>query len=168
VPILRDLVVVLAVSLAVVFALRRARVPTIAALLLSGVVLGPGGLGLVHEHKSIEVVAEIGVAMLLFGIGLKLSLRELARLRGLIAGAGGLQVGLTVVAGALLASAAGHAPGQSVFFGCLLALSSTAIVLKLLEQRGETDAPHGRLGLSILVFQDLAVVPMMLDRKSVV
>ncbi len=161
-PILRDLVIVLAVSLVVVFALRRAGVPTIAALLLSGVVLGPGGLGLVREHESIEVVAEIGVAMLLFGIGLKLSLRELTSLRALIFGAGGLQVGLTAGAGAGIAAALGHPPGQAVFFGCLLALSSTAIVLKLFENRGETDAPHGRLGLSMLVFQDLAVVPMTL------
>ncbi len=161
-PILRDLVIVLAVSLAVVFALRRAGVPTIAALLLSGVVLGPGSLGLVREHESIEVVAEIGVAMLLFGIGLKLSLRELARLRTLILGAGGMQVGLTVLAGVAGASAVGYPPGQAVFFGFLLALSSTAIVLKMFENRGETDAPHGRLGLSVLVFQDLAVVPMML------
>ncbi len=160
--ILRDLVIVLAVSLTVVFALRRAGVPTIAALLLSGVVLGPGSLGLVREHESIEVVAEIGVAMLLFGIGLKLSLRELARLRTLILGAGGMQVGLTVLAGVVAATAFGYPAGQALFFGCLLALSSTAIVLKMFENRGETDAPQGRLGLSVLVFQDLAVVPMML------
>lgn len=161
-PVLRDLVLLLAVSLAVVFALRRAGVPTIAALLVSGVVLGPGGLGLVRERHSIEVIAEIGVAMLLFGIGLKLSLRELARMRGLLLGAGGLQVGLTAAGGAVVAAATGHPTGQSIFFGCLLALSSTAIVLKLLEKRGETDAPHGRFSLGVLVFQDLAVVPMAL------
>ncbi|MDO9172107.1 MAG: cation:proton antiporter, partial [bacterium] len=142
-PVLRDLVIVLAVSLTVVFALRRAGVPTIAALLLWGVVLGPGCLCLVREHESIEVVAEIGVAMLLFGIGLKLSLRELARLRTLILGAGGMQVGLTVLAGVIAASAFGYPTGQAVFFGFLLALSSTAIVLKMFENRGETDAPQG-------------------------
>ncbi len=161
-PFLRDLVAVLGVSLAVIFALRRARVPTVAALLLAGVLLGPGGLGLVRDRHSLETVAEVGVALLLFTIGLKLSLRDLLSLRGLVLGAGGLQVALSVAAGAFAAALGGFPAGQSLFFGCLLAMSSTAIVLRLLDERGETDAPHGRFGLSLLVFQDLAVVPMML------
>jgi CPA2 family monovalent cation:H+ antiporter-2 len=161
-PFLRDLVAVLAVSLVVIFALRRVRVPTVAALLLAGVLLGPGGLGLVRDRQSLETVAEVGVAMLLFTIGLKLSLRELLSLRGLVFGAGGLQVALSVTAGAVAAVLGGFPAGQALFFGCLLAMSSTAIVLRLLDERGETEAPHGRFGLSVLVFQDLAVVPMML------
>ncbi|MHB8079730.1 MAG: cation:proton antiporter domain-containing protein [Candidatus Krumholzibacteriia bacterium] len=161
-PILRDLVAVLTVSLVVVFALRRVRVPTVAALLLAGVLLGPGGLGLVRDRQSLETVAEVGVALLLFTIGLKLSLRELLSLRGLVFGAGGLQVALSVAGGAAVALPGGFPAGQAIFFGCLLAMSSTAIVLRVLEERGETAAPHGRFGLSVLVFQDLAVVPMML------
>ena len=93
---------------------------------------------------------------------LKISLRDLVRLRTLTLGAGGMQVGVTVVVVFMCATAFGLPPRHAAFLGCLLALSSTAVVLKSLEDRGESDAPYGRLALGILIFQDLAIIPMML------
>lgn len=162
-PILKDLVIVLTVALAAVYGLRRARLPTVVAFLVAGVLIGPGGLGLVSDRHSIEVIAELGVALLLFSVGLKLSLRDLGRIGHLVLGGGGLQTALTIAAAAALWRLLGVEAPTGVFYGYLLAMSSTAIVLKLLEERGETDTAHGRFGLSVLVFQDLAVVPMVLS-----
>jgi monovalent cation:H+ antiporter-2, CPA2 family len=160
---LRDLLVVLGVALAVVSGLRQLRVPAVVGFLVAGVVLGPGGLRLVKDIHTIELLAEAGVVFLLFSIGLKFPLRDLVRMRGLIFGAGGLQVGLTVaLVTGLLAVTGGVAWNLGIFVGFLVAMSSTAIVLKLLEDDGQVDSLHGRLILSVLVFQDLAVVPCML------
>ncbi len=159
---LQVIVFVMAVSLLTVYVLRYLRIPTIVGFLLSGVLIGPGGLGLIQDQERINVVAEIGVIFLLFTIGLKLSLRELSRMRVLIFGAGALQVALTVGLSAGIGAFFGLEFRHSLFFGFLLAMSSTAIVLKILEERGETDSPHGRLCMGIAIFQDLASVPMML------
>lgn len=161
-PILRELLIVLAVSLVVVFAVRPLRIPPTVGFLLAGVALGPGLLGLVKDRHAIEILAEIGVVLLLFTIGIKLSIRDLARLGAAALGAGALQVAATIAATAGAAVAFGVSPRPALFLGCLIALSSTAVVLRLLEDRGEGAAPHGRLALGILVFQDLAIVPMML------
>jgi CPA2 family monovalent cation:H+ antiporter-2 len=160
--ILRDLVVIFAAALLVVALLRRLRVPTIAGFILAGVLIGPYALGLVGDLHGVEVQAEVGVVLLLYGIGLELSLDKMRRFwRPALAG-GVLQVGLTLAATAAIARGAGLAGGQAVFLGCLVAVSSTAVVLRVLAARGEVDAPHGRLALGILIFQDLAVVPMIL------
>jgi monovalent cation:H+ antiporter-2, CPA2 family len=160
--ILRDLVVIFAAALLVVVPLRRLRVPTIAGFILAGVLIGPHALGLVGDSHEVEVQAEVGVVLLLYGIGLDLSLDKMRRFwRPALAG-GALQVGLTLAATAAIALAAGLATGPAVFLGCLIAVSSTAVVLRGLAARGEMDAPHGRLALGILIFQDLAVVPMIL------
>ena len=159
---LRDLVVILAVAVAVVAVLHRLGVPTIAGFIFAGVVVGPEALGIVNDPHQVELLAEIGVALLLFGIGLELSLDRLKRLwRPIILG-GTLQVGTTLIAAYLISRAFGYSVNVSILIGCLLAVSSTAIVLRGLEVRGEIDAPHGRLTLGILVFQDLLVVPMIL------
>ncbi len=160
--IIKELVIVLAVAAAAVYILRNVRLPSIVGLLVAGVLVGPGVLGLVSDRETVEVLAEVGVIFLLFTIGLRFSINELLRLRQLVFGAGALQlVGTTIVAGAL-AWLAGAEPRQSIFLGMLVGMSSTAIVLRLLEERGEIIAPHGRLMVSILIFQDIAVVPMML------
>lgn len=162
-PILRDLVIVLTVALAAVYGLRRARLPTVVAFLVAGVLIGPGGLGLVRDRGSIEIIAELGVALLLFSVGLKLSLQDLGRMGRQVLGGGGLQTVLTIGAAVILGRLLGVEAPKGVFYGYLLAMSSTAIVLKLFAERAETDAAHGRFGLSVLVFQDLAVVPMVLS-----
>jgi len=159
---LRDLVLILAAALAVVLLFRRLRLPAIAGFIVVGAALGPFGLGLVGQARDIERFADIGVVLLLFTIGLEFPLREMNRLRRVLTVGGGLQVGVTTVATAAIAAAWGAGLPKAVFIGFLIALSSTAIVLKGLTDRGEVDAPHGRLIVGMLLFQDLAVVPMIL------
>ncbi|MGD9548227.1 MAG: cation:proton antiporter [Candidatus Krumholzibacteriia bacterium] len=160
--ILRDLAVIFAVAVVVVAGLRRLKVPAIAGYILSGVLAGPGVLKLVHDLHQVELLAEVGVVLLLFGIGLEISLDRIKRLWRAIVLGGSIQVGATGAVAFGIALSAGLTPGQAVFLGCVTAISSTAVVLRGLAQRGELDAPHGRLAVGILVFQDLCVVPMML------
>ncbi len=160
--ILRDLAVIFGVAVVVVAGLRRLKVPAIAGYILTGVLAGPGVLRLVHDLHQVELLAEVGVVLLLFGIGLEISLDRIKRLWRAIVLGGSIQVGATLAVAAGIALGAGLAPGQAVFLGCVIAVSSTAVVLRGLAQRGELDAPHGRLAVGILVFQDLCVVPMML------
>jgi monovalent cation:H+ antiporter-2, CPA2 family len=159
---LRDLVVILAAAVAVVLVLRRIQLPAIAGFIVAGAALGPAGFGWVHDIEEVRHLAEIGVVLLLFTVGLEFPLRELRRLRRVLGVGGGLQVGLTMCATAVIAAAWGAAAPKALFLGFLVALSSTAIVLKGLTERGEIDAPHGRLIVGMLLFQDLCVVPMIL------
>ncbi len=159
---LRDIVLILAAAVAVVGLLGRLKVPSIAGFLVVGAMLGPGGFGFVRERAQVEVLAEIGVAMLLFGIGMELSLDRMRRLWRPIVLGGGLQVGITLAATWAIGVQFGLSHSSAIFLGCLVAPSSTAIVLRGLQASGEIDAPHGRLTLGVLVFQDLLVVPMML------
>lgn len=159
---LRDIVIVLGASVLVVSALRRVGIPSIAGFILTGVFAGPTSLGLVDDPKKVEFLAESGVVLLLFSIGLELSVERLQRLWKAILVGGGVQVAMTLAAGAGAAYGLGLAPGAAIFVGCLIAVSSTAVVLRGLSRRGELDAPHGRLAVGILVFQDLCVIPMML------
>ncbi len=159
---LQLLVVIFGTSAIVVFLLNRIKIPSIVGFLIAGTIIGPHGLGIVKDIHSIEMLAEIGVILLLFTIGIELSLARLIRIKKAVIGGGGLQVTLTI---ALAAFAAYMLTGQinrSIFFGFLIALSSTAIVMKILAERGETDSPHGRMMIGILIFQDLCVVPLML------
>jgi CPA2 family monovalent cation:H+ antiporter-2 len=159
---LRDLVVILAAAVAVVLIFRRIQLPAIAGFIVAGAALGPAGFGWVHDLEDIRHLAEIGVVLLLFTVGLEFPLGELRRLGRVLTVGGGLQVGLTTAATAALASAWGASTSKALFLGFLVALSSTAIVLKGLTERGEVDAPHGKLIVGMLLFQDLCVVPMIL------
>ncbi|MFM7245006.1 MAG: cation:proton antiporter [Planctomycetaceae bacterium] len=160
--VLTDLVIVFAVAAAVVFAVGRLRVPSVVGLLVAGVLVGPYGLSLVSDLHVVEVLAEIGVVVLLFTVGLEFSLSRLLVMLPTMA-----RVGLPQVAGTTLLVAAatwwylGTLP-QAVFAGMLVAMSSTAIVLKLLADRGETATPHGRVAVAVLLLQDLVVVAAML------
>jgi CPA2 family monovalent cation:H+ antiporter-2 len=140
----------------------RLRIVPIIGFLLAGTLIGPSVLGLVTEREAIDAVAEVGVVLLLFTIGIEFSLARLARIKRLVLLGGGLQVLGTVGLTAALLVAFGVAPGVAVFTGFLVALSSTAIVLKLLADRVETNTPAGQTALAFLIFQDLAVVGMVL------
>jgi len=153
--ILGDLVVIFAVAVVVVAVLRRLHVPPIAGYIAAGILVGPGGLRLIGDVHEVELLAEIGVVLLLFGIGLELSLDRIRRLWRAILVGGAVQVAATGGATAWLALHNGLPVNQSIFLGCLVAISSTAVVLRGLTQRGELDAPHGRLAVGILIFQDL-------------
>lgn len=161
-PLLQDLLVLLLASVPIAFIFHRLRLPTIVGFMITGVLIGPNGLGLIREAQAIEVLAEIGVALLLFTIGLEFSLRRMLEMRRLVLLGGGLQVILTTLLVTGIARLFGRSFKEAVFFGFLFALSSTAIVLKSYIDRAEIDAPHGRAGVGILLFQDLSIVPMML------
>lgn len=140
----------------------RLNIVPIVSFLLTGVVIGPNALGLVSDLEVVNAAAEVGVLLLLFTIGLEFSLDRLKELRRPLFLGGGLQVMLAtlVTFGVLLA--AGVDANVALFSGLLVSLSSTAIVLKLLADRGEVGSEHGRLAVSVLLFQDLAVVAMVL------
>jgi len=157
---LRDLVVLFGASIVVVYGFNRLRLPAVVGFLVAGALLGPYGLDVVDDVARVEVFAEVGVVLLLFTIGVEFSLGQLRSLRT-VAGAGLLQIGSAIVLSALAAIAFGLPLNQGVFWGFLAAMSSTAVVLKMVTERGETNSPHGRLIIGILIVQDLAVVPMM-------
>ncbi len=140
----------------------RVGVVPIVGFLLAGVLIGPNALGIIEDRDLVDAAAEIGVILLLFTIGLELSLERVARLRRLIFGVGGLQVVLTTLAGTAVALAVGAEARTAIYTGFLIALSSTAIVLALLAVRGEMSEERGRVGVGVLILQDLAIVPMVL------
>ena len=160
--ILRSLVIILSVSALIVFALSRVKIPPLVGFLLAGIIIGPHGLELLNDTRSVEIMAEIGVVLLLFTIGIEFSLSRLMRMKKAVVAGGGSQVVLTIGLSALMSYAATRNLNMSIFFGFLIALSSTAIVLKMLTEKGEIDSPHGRLMVGILIFQDLCDVPLML------
>ena len=161
-PFLVEVVAIVLAAAAVAYVCQRVGLVPIVGFLLAGVLIGPSGLGLVEDPELIDAAAEVGVLLLLFTIGIEFSLDKLARIKRLIFVGGGLQVGLTtaVVAGLCLAFGVGWRP--AVFTGFLVALSSTAIVTKLLGDRGETNSEVGQGAVGLLIFQDLAVIMMVL------
>jgi len=162
VPHLDELAIVAALAVAVTVLLSRLMLPTVAGLLAAGALLGPYGLHLTSSAESIEHLAEVGVVLLLFSIGLEFSLERLKDILRQVALGGALQVGVTTAVATAVALWFGQAPGASLFYGFVFALSSTAIVLRALAERRELDAPHGRFIVGTLIFQDLCVVPMVL------
>ncbi len=160
-PILELLVVLAAAALGAAL-FERLRVPAIVGFLVAGTVAGPGGLGLIPDSERVRTLAEFGVAFLLFEIGLELPLDELRRSwrRTLLAGL--LQVSVTIAAMGVLGVALGLSLEVAIVVGMLVALSSTALVMRILGQLGQVDSPHGRLSLGILLFQDLCIVPFLL------
>ena len=162
IPVLSDLVVVIGLSIGVILVCHRFNIPPLIGFLLTGILAGPQTLGLVGAAHEVEILAEIGVILLLFVIGMELSFDELLRLRKSVFLGGTAQVLLTIIIFDGLVMVLGFTYGRAVFAGFLAALSSTAIVLKLLSDRAELGAPHGRISLGILIFQDIVVVPMML------
>jgi monovalent cation:H+ antiporter-2, CPA2 family len=162
VPLLDELAIVAALAVFVTVVLARLKLPTVAGLLLAGALLGPFGLRLVTSVHAIEVLAEVGVVLLLFSIGLEFSLARLRDIMRQVALGGALQVGLTTSVVTGVAVLLGEPLGRGLFYGFAFALSSTAIVLRALAERRELDAPHGRFIVGTLIFQDLCVVPMVL------
>ncbi|MEK7774391.1 MAG: cation:proton antiporter [Candidatus Zixiibacteriota bacterium] len=160
--VLTDIVIVLALSVAVVFVCHLVRIPAIVGFILTGVLAGPSVLGLVENANHVELLAEIGVVLLLFTIGIEFSLRSLWQMGRSVLLGGGLQVSLTMAAAFLAARAGGIQLNSSIFIAVLIALSSTAIVFRLLQERSEVDSPQGRTAAAFSIFQDILVVPAML------
>ncbi len=161
-PLLQDILILLGFSIVIVFVLQRLKLPSIIGFLLTGVIIGPYGLSLIKAVEQVETLSEVGVILLLFVIGMELSIKQLVSIKKTVFIGGFLQVGLTVGVAALVYNLLGNSWNESVFVGFLFSLSSTAIVLKTLQDRQEISAPHARNALAILIFQDIIVVPMML------
>lgn len=149
-------------AIPVVALAHRLNLPPLLGFFIAGMVVGPHGFALIDGPEEIETLSELGVALLLFAVGLELSLSHVRRWARSVFVGGGIQVGGTLALVAALALALGIAPNQALFYGALVAMSSTAIVTKAYTDRGEIDTPHGRSVISILLFQDLCILPMML------
>jgi len=160
--VLRDVLIIFTISVLIVLAFQKLRVPAIAGFLVAGTLVGPHGLNLISDRHQVETLAEIGVVLLLFTIGLETSISRLRASSPLLWVGGPLQIFGTLLVVALGGLVFPRPYEELIFWGCLLALSSTAIVLKALGERGELDTLHGQASMAILIFQDLAVVPMIL------
>jgi CPA2 family monovalent cation:H+ antiporter-2 len=159
---IKDIVILFGLALVTVVVFRRFRLPSIIGFLVTGLLAGPYALGLIGDTHHVEQIAEIGVVLLLFTIGIEFSLKELMRIRQLVLLGGGLQLFMTILVVTAISSLFDLSVPQSIFFGFIVSLSSTAIIMKLLMDAGEVDSPQGKTALGILIFQDLCVVPLML------
>ena len=162
IPLLPDIVAIFCLSIGVLLVCHQIKIPPIVGFLLPGVLRGPTALGLVQNPHAVELLAEIGVVLLLFSIGLEMSGEELMRLKRPVFVGGTAQVVLTIGAFMGLGVLIGQTWQESMMYGFLASLSSTAIVLSRLQQKAQSESPQGRLDFSVLIFQDIAVVPMML------
>jgi len=162
IPLLKEIVIVLGISIVIILAFQKIKVPSILGFLMAGIIVGPSAFNLLSSSHEVELLSEIGIIFLLFIIGIELSFSGLMKIRKTVFIGGGLQVGGTILITALICIALGIEINTAVFIGFLISLSSTAIVLKMLQEKGEIESPHGRVALGILIFQDIIVVPMML------
>lgn len=160
--VLAQIVALLGTAMVLGLAAQHLRQNAVIGYLLAGVLLGPHALGIVESTATVRMLAELGVALLLFTIGLEFSLKRLRALGAKVALLGASQVALTAAVVYLAASYLGLKPQQALVVGVAVSLSSTAVVLRLLSERSELDSAHGRTGLGILLLQDLAVIPTML------
>lgn len=161
-PILLTIGIIFGVTIVVVMICNIFRIPYLIGFLLTGIVVSPATFGILHESTEVEVFAEIGVILLLFTVGLEFSIKNLLKIKKYVLVGGSLQVLFTIALAAALSGLFGFEWKQAVFFGFIVACSSTAIVIKQLQDRIEIPTDHGKLILAILLFQDIAIVPMML------
>lgn len=162
ITILRDVVIIFALSTFVNFLFTKIKVPAIVGYLLTGIVAGPHLLAIIHSPHEIELMAEIGVVLLLFTIGLEFSLKHLLRIRRIVFLGGFLQLSITAMVTMVISKMYGLEWKQALFIGFLTALSSTAVVLKLLQERSEITSNYGRTVVGILIFQDIILIPLLL------
>lgn len=155
------ILVLLAASVAAVMLFGKIRLPGELAYLAVGALLGPAALNVIPEHSGARGLAEFGVVFLMFTIGLEFSLPHLFSMKRLVFGLGALQVGASMVLTLLLGKIFGASGGAALMLGGAMAMSSTALLSKLLIDRLELEAPHGRMVMGVLLFQDLAVVPLL-------
>ncbi len=161
-PILSELLLVLLFSAVALFLCHKLRIPPIIGYLVTGLLLGPSALALITQGAMVDTLANIGVILLMFSVGLEFSLGELARMGMRVVLGMILQMGFTILAVAGVLAAFGVAPGTGIFFGFLIGASSTAIILKSLQEAAQMEAPHGRLSVSISVSQDMVMIMMVL------
>ncbi|MBK6371118.1 MAG: cation:proton antiporter [Flavobacteriales bacterium] len=161
-PLFGELIIILGLATGILLLFRKFKLPGILGFIVTGMIAGPHGLGWVKEVEEVEAMAEIGVVLLLFVIGMEFSLKKLAALGRTVFIGGTLQAGLTTLLVTGVLALFGMRTESAVFVGFLVTLSSTAIVLRILQEKGKMDVTHGRVATAILIFQDIIVVPMML------
>jgi len=159
---LKDMIIILGLSIFVLLLCHRIKVPSIVGFLITGVVAGPQGLGLISAVGEVKVLAEIGIIALLFTVGLEFSIKKILAYKLYFLIAGPIQVFLNVVGGMAAGIFLGRPVTEAIFLGFLVSLSSTAIVMRTLQERGETNSPHGLLNLGVLIFQDVIFVLMLM------
>lgn len=161
-PLLTDIIIIFGLAIGVLLLFHFLRLPTVVGFLLTGILAGPYGFKMIDSQHEVESLAEIGVILLLFTIGIEFSFKKLIEIKKQVVAGGSLQVGLTILAVFVIARQLGLSDAEAIFYGFLVSLSSTAIVLRLIQERAEVDTPHGRTSLGNLLFQDIIIVPMIL------
>ncbi|MFC1555326.1 cation:proton antiporter [candidate division KSB1 bacterium] len=159
---IKDIVILFVIAISVILLFNRFKLPSIIGFLITGVITGPHGLGLIQSVNEVEILAEIGIVLLLFTIGIEFSLKSLMKIKKLVFLGGLLQVGLTVAFTAFISFQLSFNMNESIFFGFLVSLSSTAIVFKIIQDRSGLNSAHGQLLLAILIFQDIIIILMIL------
>ena len=157
-----DIIIVLALAILVITVGNRLKIPGVVGFLLTGMVVGPYGLGLVGDAQMVEVLAEIGIIFLLFTIGMQFSFKTLLEMKKIVLIAGTVQVVLTILAVYAIIFFFGTPAGIALFFGFLICHSSTTITLKIFQERGEVNTPYARSTLGISLYQDIMTVPMLI------
>lgn len=160
---IQAILIIFGTSALIIYLLGRLNIPSLVGFLIAGTIIGPYGMALIKDLYSVELIAEIGVILLMFTIGVEFSIPRLISLKKEVFLIGTLQVLLTIMVISSLSLFALDVPfNNALFYGFIVALSSTAIIMKLLSDRGELSSPHGKISVGILIFQDLCVVPLML------
>ncbi len=162
VPLLQDIAIIFALSIGILLLCHKIHLPNIVAFIITGILCGPHALRLISDESSVQTLADIGIVLLLFIVGLEFSFKKLLEYKRFFLIGGFLQVGLTVIGGFIIGLCAGSPPKESLFLGFLISLSSTAIVLRLLAEKMESDSPHGKVIVGMMIFQDIVAIPMML------
>jgi len=157
-----QLIIILGFSIPVIYVFNKIKLPSIIGFLITGILIGPFGFKLIDDSAGIQFLAEIGVAFLLFTIGIEIPLSRFLKHLTEILLTGGLQILCTFLAGVIIGLVMQMSVSQSVFIGFVLAHSSSALVLKILKDRDEEASPQGRISIGVILFQDMMVVPMML------
>lgn len=160
---LKVVVIIFGLASLVIFIFNKLKLPSVIGFLLTGVIVGPYALGLISDIAIIDILADIGVILLLFIIGMEFSIKKLIKIKNIVLVGGTMQVGITILVVVGILHFFTHIPyNQAVFIGFLVSLSSTAIILKVLQENDQVESHHGKIGMGILIFQDLIIVPMML------
>ncbi len=157
-----DVEIIFGLSILILLLFHRIRLSPVLGFLVTGMIAGPHMLGIINEVEQVEILAEIGIILLLFTIGVEMSIKELWDIKRFVLLGGGLQVIITTALVYYISLYMGYSPSTALFLGFLVSLSSTAIVLKLLQEKGEMPTPYGKISLGILIFQDIVIVPMIL------
>lgn len=157
-----DVEKIFGLSIIILLLFHRYKLSPILGFLVTGMIAGPHLFAIIRDVEQVEALADIGIILLLFTIGVEMSIRELWDIRKFILIGGGLQVLTTIALVYGIASYTGYAFGTAVFLGFLISLSSTAIVLRTFQEKGEMYTPYGKISLGILIFQDIVIVPMIL------